>query len=100
MSPLDLAVPVATVVLGVAFVLTVLRMVRGPSAADRVVALDLVGLLGVAAAVLAAFHSGSIVFVDIALGVALVGFVAAVAFAAFIERGSLREPTRQGEGRD
>ena len=45
----------------------------------------------VAAAALAAVASDSMAFVDVALGVALVGFLATVAFAAFIERASVRE---------
>ncbi|WP_206680475.1 monovalent cation/H+ antiporter complex subunit F [Neoaquamicrobium sediminum] len=63
----------------------------GPSGPDRVVALDLLGLLGVAAAGMAVVVSGSVAFVDIALGVALIGFLATVAFAGFIERGSIDE---------
>lgn len=66
------------------------RIVRGPAAADRVIALDLLGLLGVAAAALAAAVSGTAAFIDIALGVALVGFLATVAFAGFIARAAER----------
>lgn len=79
------------VLLLVAMVMAGVRIVRGPHAADRVVALDMLSLLGVAAAALAALVARSPVFVDIALGVALIGFLATVAFAAFIERGSIRE---------
>ncbi len=64
------------------------RIVRGPAAADRVIALDMLGLIGVAAAGLAALVAGAPAFVDIALGVALVGFLATVAFAGFIARGA------------
>ncbi|WP_439587427.1 monovalent cation/H+ antiporter complex subunit F [Hydrogenophaga sp.] len=74
-----------------AMLLAGVRIVRGPHAADRVVALDMLSLLGVAAAALAALVADSPAFVDIALGVALIGFLATVAFAAFIERGSIRE---------
>lgn len=62
------------------------RIVRGPAAADRVIALDMLGLIGVAAAGLAALVADAPAFVDIALGVALVGFLATVAFAGFIAR--------------
>ena len=51
----------------------------------------MLSLLGVAAAGLAAVVAESQAFVDIALGVALIGFLATVAFAAFIERGAIRE---------
>jgi len=79
------------VLLLAAIVLAGVRIVRGPHAADRVVALDMLGLLGVAIAGLAALVAGNTAFVDIALGVALIGFLATVAFSAFIERGSIRE---------
>jgi multicomponent Na+:H+ antiporter subunit F len=69
------------------------RIVRGPAAADRVIALDMLGLIGVAAAGLAALASGTPAFVDVALGVALVGFLTTVAFAGFIARRALAEPT-------
>ncbi len=70
------------------------RIVRGPAAADRVIALDMLGLIGVAAAGLAALVSGASAFVDVALGVALVGFLATVAFAGFIARGARHEEER------
>ncbi|WP_439518750.1 monovalent cation/H+ antiporter complex subunit F [Hydrogenophaga sp.] len=82
---------ITAVLLLVAMLLAGVRIVRGPHAADRVVALDMLSLLGVAAAALAAVVAESPAFVDIALGVALIGFLATVAFAAFIERGSIRE---------
>lgn len=74
-----------------AMVLARVRIVRGPTAADRVVALDMLSLLGTAAAGIAALASSSNVFIDIALAVALIGFLATVAFAGFIERGSIQE---------
>lgn len=74
-----------------AMVMAGVRIVRGPHPADRVVALDMLSLLGVAAAGLAALVARSTAFVDIALGVALIGFLATVAFSVFIERGSIRE---------
>lgn len=77
--------------LTLAMLMAGIRIVRGPHAADRVVALDMLSLLGVAAAGLAALVAQNEAFVDIALGVALIGFLATVAFAAFIERGSIRE---------
>ena len=87
-------VTISAVLLLAAMLCAGLRIVRGPSGPDRVVALDLLGLLGAAAAGMAVVVSGSVAFIDIALGVALVGFLAAVAFAGFIERGSIDE----GEG--
>lgn len=79
----------AAVLLALAAIAAGARILRGPSAADRVIALDMLGLLGVAAAGLAALVSGSAAFVDVALGVALVGFLVTVAFAGYIARGAV-----------
>ncbi len=83
------AAAIAAVLLALAAVAAGVRIVRGPSAADRVIALDMLGLLGVAAAGLAALVAGSTAFLDVALGVALVGFLATVAFAGYIARGTI-----------
>ena len=87
----DVAVSLSVVLLLAAIVCAGVRIVRGPVAPDRVVALDMLSLLGVAATGIAVLVSGSTAFIDIALGVALVGFLATIAFAAFIERGSINE---------
>lgn len=86
---LNIVLVLTAVLLAAAVLAASVRIVRGPGAADRVIGLDMLGLLGVAAAGLAALVSGSPAFVDIALGVALVGFLATVAFAGFIERGCI-----------
>ncbi len=82
---------VAGLLLLAATVCAGVRIVRGPGAPDRVVALDMLGLLAVALTGIAVLVSGSEAFMDIALGVALVGFLATVAFAGFIEAGSIDE---------
>lgn len=86
---LSLVQVAAALLLAAATLAASVRIVRGPGAADRVIALDMLGLIGVAAAGLAALVSGSAAFIDIALGVALVGFLATVAFAGFIARGAI-----------
>lgn len=76
------------VLLLASMVLICIRIIRGPHAADRVVALDMLSLLGVGVAALAAITNGSMAFIDVVLGIALIGFLATVAFATFITRGS------------
>lgn len=88
---LQVSIVLAACLLVLAVVCAGIRIVRGPHSADRVVALDLLGLLGVSAAVLAALNAQAVLYLDIALGVALVGFLATVAFARFIERGTIVE---------
>lgn len=90
----QVAVVLAALLVLAALVCAGMRIVRGPGGPDRVVALDMLSLLGVAATGIAVVVSGSTAFIDIALGVALVGFLTTVAFAGFIERGSINEEER------
>ncbi|WP_420551045.1 monovalent cation/H+ antiporter complex subunit F [Litorivicinus lipolyticus] len=69
-----------------ALVLTAVRLLRGPSLADRVVALDLISMLLVAFLVIFATSSALESYLDAGLALALVAFLSTVAFARFIER--------------
>lgn len=66
------------------------RLLVGPSSADRAIATDMLGLIGVSFAGVTAVLAGHAAFLDIALGIALVGFLAAVSFARLLERASAR----------
>lgn len=85
---LPVAVGISKFLLFLSMILVCARIVRGPHAGDRVVALDMLCLLGAGIASLAAITTGSVAFIDVVLGIALIGFLATVAFAAFIERGT------------
>lgn len=75
---------IASVILSAAFLATVYRVVIGPTLPDRVIALDM--LVGIAIGFLAviAIRTGFDLYVDIAIALCLVGFLATVAFARFI----------------
>jgi multicomponent Na+:H+ antiporter subunit F len=86
-SPATLGAGVALALLGAALLLAFVRLVRGPDLANRVVALDLLSVLGVGTAAAAAVVSGDAVYLDVALILALIAFVSTVAFARYAERG-------------
>lgn len=81
-----MVVELCKLLLFMSMVVVGIRLVRGPYAADRVVALDMLCLLGIGAAALVAVSTESIAVIDVVLGIALIGFLATVAFAAFIVR--------------
>jgi multicomponent Na+:H+ antiporter subunit F len=89
---LEASLTFAFVILSLALLLCVYRVIKGPTLPDRVVALDM--LVAVAIGLIAAIgiHTGFTLYVDIAIALALVGFLATVAFARFIlvnaERGA------------
>lgn len=86
---LSMTVGFSKLLLFLSMILVCIRIARGPHAADRVVALDMLCLLGAGVAALAAITTGSVAFIDVVLGIALIGFLATVAFAAFIQRGTV-----------
>lgn len=82
----------------VAVSLAVLRFVRGPTDADRVIALDILFAAAIALCAAAALYTQRVLFLDIAIGVALVGFVATLAWARLLEPpGTLRRPAEPRE---
>lgn len=76
---------VAFVMLAVAAVLTLLRLFRGPSLADRMVALDTLLFIGAAAIGTYVARTGNTVFAPVIVVIALVAFVGTVVVARAIE---------------
>lgn len=87
---LHLAVDIGFALLMGAILLAFVRLVKGPSLPDRVVALDLITVLAVAFCALFAISSGEAAFLDVAIALALVAFLATVALARFSERRKAR----------
>jgi multicomponent Na+:H+ antiporter subunit F len=73
-----------------------IRLVRGPTMPDRVVALDMMTVAIVSFCGLMAVRSEVQAFLDVALALALVGFLATVALARFAER--RRSRGQEGDG--
>lgn len=65
--------------------LGVVRFVRGPADADRIIALDILFSAAVALCALAALYTRRVLFLDVAIGVVLIGFVATLAWARLVE---------------
>jgi multicomponent Na+:H+ antiporter subunit F len=77
-------------VLGLPLLLSFVRLVRGPSLPDRVVALDFMAAVAVAVSGVWAIATGNPVFLDVAMVLALISFVGTVAFARYLERRGTR----------
>ena len=92
---LDAAFVMVMLAIGLGFY----RIARGPTLADRVVALDMMTVTIVAFCGLYAILSDVSAFLDVAIVVALVGFLATVALARFAERSDERR-RRDDTGED
>lgn len=82
----DIVIELAMLALAIALALTFVRLVRGPSLMDRVVALELMASL--VAGIVAVFSIGTDdpALIDVAIALALVAFLGAVAFSRYAER--------------
>ena len=84
---LEFGTQFAEVTLAAAVLVTVVRLVRGPTLPDRVVAMDLMGILVVGLIVVLAASTGVHATLDAAIVIALIAFVATIAYATYVEKG-------------
>ena len=78
---------IAGAVLAGGMVLSFIRLVQGPTLADRVVAVDALATMAIGALVIIAVVTGQGLLLDIALAIALVVFLGTIAMAITVERG-------------
>ena len=70
--------------LGLAMLAAIIRIVRGPTLADRILGLDTITVLAVGIIGLFAVRTGLTLYADIAIAVALVGFLSTTAFSRYL----------------
>ena len=88
---LDLSVYATFVMVMLSLAIAFIRLARGPTLADRVVALDMMTVSIIAVCGVVAVATGVYAMLDVALVLALVGFLATVALARFAERRDERQ---------
>lgn len=85
------AIVTAQILLLLAMAGAIVRIVRGPRAQDRVLALDALYVDGMLLLLAIALQTGSLLYVEAALIIALLGFAGTTAFARFLMRGEVIE---------
>ncbi|MFN3712111.1 MAG: K+/H+ antiporter subunit F [Alcanivoracaceae bacterium] len=88
---LNTALMIAFVMVGVAMTLGTVRVLRGPSLTDRVLALDTLYINSIALIVLFGIYLRTSMYFEAALLIALIGFVSTVAVAKYLLRGDIIE---------
>ena len=81
---IELVTTICLAFLGLAMVLALIRIIIGPTLADRVLGLDLMTILGIGIIAIFAARTGLYLYVDIAIALALVGFLSTAAFARYL----------------
>lgn len=87
----DLAVTGGIVLSALVTLVAGYRVVAGPSTPDRVVGLDTIGTNVVAIAALTALKSDRGLFADVALVLAIIGFISTIAVARYVTEGDIIE---------
>jgi multicomponent K+:H+ antiporter subunit F len=82
---------VALLLMSAALVLNLWRLLKGPSIADRIIALDTMYINSVALLVLLGIVRGSTLYFEAALVMALLGFVGTVALCLYVLRGDIMD---------
>lgn len=81
---LQLSTAISLALLIVGLLLTFVRLLRGPSLPDRVLALDLFTVLALGFIAVFAIRTGFALYLDIAIALGLVGFLSTVALARYL----------------
>ncbi|MCO4842846.1 MAG: K+/H+ antiporter subunit F [Yoonia sp.] len=88
---IEIALTFAFACFGIALLLTLYRVVTGPTSADRILALDTMVINVIALIILYGVYQGVAVYFEAAMLIAMVGFVSTVAYCRFILRGDIIE---------
>lgn len=88
---IGLALAIGMTCIALAMALNLYRLFKGPSAPDRILALDTMVINAIALIVLFGIMERTTVYFEVALLMAMVGFVGTVAYAKFMLRGDIVE---------
>lgn len=88
---IQLTVYAAMLCIILAILCCTLRLILGPTAQDRVLALDTLWICAMLLILLMGIRFASLVYFDIAMLIALTGFVSTIALAKFLMRGEIIE---------
>ncbi|WP_110553591.1 K+/H+ antiporter subunit F [Pseudaestuariivita atlantica] len=85
------ALAIALLSLVIGQILSMVRLVIGPTPGDRILALDTMVINALGLVIVLGIHQGVRVYFEVALLIAMLGFVSTVALARFILRGDIIE---------
>ena len=87
----DIAMIVTFLTLGLSQILSMVRLVIGPTPGDRILALDTMVINGLGIVIALGIFQGVQIYFEVSLLIAMLGFVSTVALARFVLRGDIIE---------
>ncbi len=88
---LEIVIPIAFTMLALSILLVFIRLLKGPSLPDRILALDTLYINAIALVILLGIHLNSSLYFEAALIIALMGFVGTIALSKYLLRGDIME---------
>ena len=85
------AIAISFVLVGIALLLSFIRLVVGPDVPDRILALDTLYLNSIALLILLGIHLDSALYFEAALLIAVMGFMGTLALSKYLLRGDIME---------
>jgi multicomponent Na+:H+ antiporter subunit F len=82
----QIAAQIAFGIIIFAMIIALVRLIKGPSIPDRIVALDLIASLSAGFSILLVFYSNNIIFLDIAVFITMIVFIGTVAVSKYLKR--------------
>ncbi len=84
---MDLFIEIILGIVGLALILSFIRFIKGPTASDRVVALDTMSITFISVLVLLGFMFDRFIYIDVSLIYAVLGFIGVLIIARYLEGG-------------
>lgn len=85
---------ISLILFGVAIFITFIRIIIGPSLPDRIIALDVIGVLILSTIAIISILFQTLAFFDVILVLGILAFISTISFSKFLERGVVIERKR------
>ncbi|WP_214739604.1 MULTISPECIES: Na(+)/H(+) antiporter subunit F1 [unclassified Exiguobacterium] len=97
MDLLDVLIYISLAILVLAMLMMLYRVVKGPTTADRVIALDSIGIALISVVALLSILLDTTLYFEVILLLSILAFIGTVAFSKFLERGEIIQNDRDND---
>ena len=84
---INIILDIAMLIMGIAFLITVIRFILGPSVIDRIISFDLMTIISLGVMANIAHFSGRMIYLDVTLIYGLLGFLSVIIISKYLEKG-------------
>ncbi|ACQ71537.1 multiple resistance and pH regulation protein F [Exiguobacterium sp. AT1b] len=97
MDLLDILIYISLAILLLAMLMMLYRVVKGPTTADRVIALDSIGIALISVVALLSILLDTTLYFEVILLLSILAFIGTVAFSKFLEKGEIIQHDRDND---